>query len=188
MIAGVKYESGAVLMELSRLEDARGWTMQTGVPLEMESLGVPAAWPFELISYSREKVLRGMHHQPGLAKLIHVTRGAVHEVVVDLRRESFGLVESYFLHAERQLYVPPWCAHGFLVRPIGPDSYAEVHYRLSGPRNPAAEVQILWSSIDHEWPATDIFLSTKDRAAPTLEMVRDRMWPAEELVSQARGA
>lgn len=185
MMGGVQFESGAVLMELQKQEDDRGWTIQTGVPIELTSLGVPTEWPYELVSYSHEKVLRGLHHQPGLAKIVHAIRGRLHEVVVDLRAESFGAVEEYLLTPEQQLYVPPWCAQGYVVL----DSGAEVHYRLSTRREPAIELTILWSSIDHVWPfdpTAAYFMSNPDAMAPTLAEVRERLWPHVSEAVEAR--
>lgn len=183
MNSAERSESGAVLMELGRQNDSRGWTMQIGVPAELEALDVPSAWPYEIVSYSYEGVLRGLHHQPGLAKLVRVTSGAIHEVVVDLRRDTFGAVEEYLLNPSRQLYVPPWCAHGFFVYPTG----AEIHYRLSCRRAPESEVEIHWRSIDHVWPSDHVFVSDKDSQAPSLEEVRERLWPGHARVSEARG-
>ncbi len=82
-------------------------------------------------SRSRQGVVRGMHFQPGMAKLVRCARGAIFDVVVDLRRGSptFGQWEGFELDDESHhaLYCPDGFAHGFCVL----SEIADVVYKTS---------------------------------------------------------
>ena len=123
-------------------------------------------------------VLRGLHFQANPAaqdKLVRVTRGAVFDVAVDIRRGSatFGKWAGLVLSAEQwnQLLVPKGFAHGFVA--LEPDS--EVQYKLSAPYRRDLSRAICFDDPDIaiEWPmpAADITLSDLDRAAPPLAAI-----------------
>lgn len=120
----------------------------------------------EYRAYSKELVIRGMHHQLGVSKFVRCCSGAVIDYVVDLRAASFGVVDVIPLHGSPTspyLLVPPWCAHGYAS--LVP---SEMHYLIEGPYNPDEEVSILWSSIDAVWPFRDPILSDRDTRGVTL--------------------
>ena len=116
--------------------------------------------------------LRGLHFQAPPAaqgKLVRCGRGAIFDVVVDIRRGSptFGQWEGYELSAENghQLYVPVGFAHGFVT--LEPDS--EIVYKCSDYYAPETEGAVRWDSCGIEWPLPyDPILSDKDAMAPTL--------------------
>jgi dTDP-4-dehydrorhamnose 3,5-epimerase len=128
-------------------------------------------------SRSSRHVLRGLHYQAGSAaqgKLVWVTSGTVFDVLVDLRRNSptFGAWDGYVLNTEThdRLYVPPGCAHGFLVM----SEVADFHYKVTAPYDPAAERSLVWNddSLAIDWPleiGIDPILSEKDKAAASFE-------------------
>src|SRR5581483_8762599 len=70
-------------------------------------------------SRSRRGIIRGMHFQPGMAKLVRCVRGAILDVLVDIRPESdsFGRWQAFELSDENhhQIYCPDGFAHGFCV-------------------------------------------------------------------------
>src|ERR1700742_1152212 len=108
--------AGAWLIEADRHEDERGWFGRTFCAREFESHGLDATVAQTSASWNRRRgTVRGMHWQAPPseeAKLVRVTRGAICDVIVDLRTlRSFGVE----LSADEgiALYIPPGCAHGF---------------------------------------------------------------------------
>lgn len=126
-------------------------------------------------STSARGVLRGLHYQfppAPQAKLVRVTRGAVFDVAVDIRRSSptFGQWRGFELSQgeHRQLWIPEGFAHGFLALTNG----AELQYKTSAPFSAELDRAIRWDdpTIGIDWPVTDTapLLSAKDASAPTL--------------------
>ncbi|MGJ7582374.1 dTDP-4-dehydrorhamnose 3,5-epimerase [Variovorax sp. RHLX14] len=119
-------------------------------------------------SRSSKGVLRGLHYQirKPQGKLVRVTRGAVFDVVVDIRRSSatFGKWVGVELSDEKnnQLWVPPGLAHGFLVL----SESADFLYKVTEYYSPEDERSILWndSAIEIDWPlcGSEPVLSAKD--------------------------
>lgn len=124
-------------------------------------------------SKSKKGVLRGLHYQiqHPQGKLVRVTQGSVFDVTVDMRRSSpyFGQWTGVELSAEnqRQLWIPPGFAHGFLVT----SDWAEFLYKTTDYWHPAHERSLLWSdpAIGIKWPlASPPQLAAKDAAAKSL--------------------
>jgi dTDP-4-dehydrorhamnose 3,5-epimerase len=124
--------------------------------------------------------VRGLHYQlPPMAqaKLVRVTRGAIYDVAVDLRRRSptFGRHVGSIISAGawNQILVPVGFAHGFCT--MAPDT--EVLYRVSNYYSPANERGLLWNDealgIDWPVPAGSAILSDRDRANPCLADITD---------------
>jgi dTDP-4-dehydrorhamnose 3,5-epimerase len=131
--------------------------------------------PFVQDNHSKSKkgVLRGLHYQiqHPQGKLVRVTQGSVFDVAVDLRRSSpyFGQWTGVELSAEnqRQLWIPPGFAHGFLVT----SDWAEFLYKTTDYWHPEHERSLLWSdpAIGIKWPlASSPQLAAKDAAAKYL--------------------
>ena len=101
---------GPVLIEPVSHGDRRGFFQETYRKGVFAELGVHEEFVQDNHSRSRRGVLRGMHFQPGQAKLVRSVRGAVLDVVVDIRpgSPSFGRWEAFPLDDEthHQLYVP----------------------------------------------------------------------------------
>jgi dTDP-4-dehydrorhamnose 3,5-epimerase len=123
------------------------------------------------VSVSARGVVRGLHFQRpphAQGKLVQVLRGAVHDVVLDLRDGSptCGRWASMRLGGDEatQLWVPPGFAHGFQAL----DNETIVSYFLSTPYEPSAEGAFhpLSPSLGIEWPLADVRLSPKDADAP----------------------
>jgi dTDP-4-dehydrorhamnose 3,5-epimerase len=137
----------------------------------MREAGLADEWVQDNQSRSSHGVLRGMHFQPGMAKLVRCSRGAILDVIVDIRPESpqFGRWEGFELDDEthRQLYVPDGFGHGFCVL----SESADVLYRCSAYYDPAAEAGFRFDDPDVgiEWPAgIEYETSERDRSAPLL--------------------
>jgi dTDP-4-dehydrorhamnose 3,5-epimerase-like enzyme len=118
-------------------------------------------------SVSRAGVVRGMHYQPGLAKLVRCSSGAIADYIVDMRERSFGVVDVVHLtcREDAYLYVPPWCAHGYAALVD-----AEVGYLFND--EVRETIRLLWSSIDAAWPFRHPILSALDAEATPLDVFR----------------
>ena len=122
-------------------------------------------------SRSGRGVLRGMHFQPGMAKLVRCAGGAIFDVLVDIRPGSpgFGQWEGVELDdaSHRQLYVPDGFAHGFCVL----SETADVLYRCSAYYDPELESGFRFDDpqVGIEWPSgLELTTSERDRSAPLL--------------------
>jgi dTDP-4-dehydrorhamnose 3,5-epimerase len=126
-------------------------------------------------STSINSVLRGLHYQlppAAQAKLVRVTRGAVFDVAVDIRRSSpsFGVWRGFELSESNrhQMWIPEGFAHGFLTL----TETAEVQYKTSLPYSPGLDRAIAWNdpAIGIEWPLgeADPIMGVRDATAPTL--------------------
>jgi dTDP-4-dehydrorhamnose 3,5-epimerase len=176
--------AGLVLVELDAFTDARGRFLETFQRTRYRELGIGIGFDFvqDNFSSSVRGVLRGLHYQlvHAQGKLVHVTRGEVFDVAVDLRvgSPSFGRWFGVTLSAEnrRQLWIPPGFAHGFLVT----GDEADCAYKVTAAYAPGDEHAIRWDdpALAIEWPAATgggaPMLSGKDAAAPTLAEARAR--------------
>jgi dTDP-4-dehydrorhamnose 3,5-epimerase len=168
---------GVVLIEVDVFGDHRGRFMETFRRDRYRDLGVGIGLEFVQDNYSRsaKQTLRGLHYQLAhpQGKLVHVTRGSVFDVAVDIRRGSpafgqwFGTILSEENH--RQLWIPPGFAHGFVVT----SAEADFVYKVTATYDPTDERSIRWDdpSIAIQWPLEgEPLLSARDRAAPLLEL------------------
>lgn len=163
---------GAWIIDLERREDPRGWFARTFCRREFEAHGLEPVIAQANISWNARKgTLRGMHYQvPPAAetKLVRCTRGALWDVIVDLRPDSPTFLRHFGveLTAEngRQLYVPELFAHGFLT--LADDT--EVAYQVGEFYTPGAERGIRHDdpALGIEWPAPVAVISEKDAAWP----------------------
>jgi len=124
-------------------------------------------------SMSAKNILRGLHYQIQQAqgKLVRVVSGEVFDVAVDLRKSSprFGQWTGVTLSAnnQRQLWIPPGFAHGFVVT----SDKAEFLYKTTDYWAPEFERSLMWNdpAIGIEWPITEApVLSGKDQVAKLL--------------------
>jgi dTDP-4-dehydrorhamnose 3,5-epimerase len=169
---------GVRLFEVDVHEDDRGSFAELWNVRDYGRHGLEATFVQDNLSRSREGVLRGLHFQNPRpqAKLISVLKGAVFDVVVDVRAgsDTFGEWHSTVLSAEnaRQLYVPEGYAHGFLA------TSGEVlfHYKCTDFYHPEADQTIRWDDprLGIDWPVDDPIVSEKDAAAPPLDEMPER--------------
>jgi dTDP-4-dehydrorhamnose 3,5-epimerase len=170
---------GLVLIEPEVHGDERGFLVETFRAETWLELGVDMQATQENHSRSGQNILRGLHFQtsPGQAKLVRCMRGRIWDVAVDLRRHSdtYGQWEGHELDDEhhRQFLVPVGFAHGFCVL----SDVADVAYKLSTLYDPATEAGIAWDDPDVgvEWPVSDPILSERDKTAPRLSEIADRL-------------
>lgn len=164
---------GLVLLEPVVHGDTRGFFIESYRANVWAEHGVTDTFVQDNHSRSARGVLRGMHFSVGAgqAKLVRCARGAILDVIVDIRpgSDSFGGWEGVRLDDEdhRQLYVPDGFAHGFCVL----SEVADVVYKVSTYYDPAAESGFRFDDpeVGIGWPG-DLELSTsaRDREAPLL--------------------
>ncbi len=137
--------------------DFRGFFFESWNRFTFNGLGIDVDFVQDNHSRSGRGVLRGMHYQVGESvqgKLVWVTSGEVYDVIVDLRLSSptFGQWCGHRLdaHAHHRVWVPPGCAHGFLVI----SETADFHYKCTEAYAPARERILRWndSRISINWP------------------------------------
>lgn len=162
----------AYLVELEKREDERGFFARTWCRKEFEAHGLTARLVQANLSFNKKRgTLRGMHYQVAPypeAKLIRCTRGAIYDVIIDLRPDSptHGQWFGVELTAENRLmlYVPEHFAHGFQT--LTHDS--EVFYQVSEFYAPAAERGVRYDdpAFGIIWPLPVAVISEKDRSWP----------------------
>jgi dTDP-4-dehydrorhamnose 3,5-epimerase len=164
---------GPILLAPAVHGDHRGFFLETYRRNAYAEAGIADEFVQDNHSRSGHAVVRGMHFQPGMSKLVRCTRGAIFDVVVDLRRGSptFGEWESFQLDDENhhQLYCPNGFAHGFCVV----SEVADLVYLCSDYWNPSAELGFAYDDPDVgiEWPALELVASERDANAPTLDEI-----------------
>ena len=169
---------GTVLIEPVVHGDARGFFLETFREDALAGLGIDVDFVQDNHSRSRQGVVRGMHFQPGMAKLVRCARGAILDVLVDVRRgsPSFGQWEAYELSEDNhhQLYCPDGFAHGFCVL----SDVADVLYKTSAYWDPQLEAGFAHDDpeVGIGWPAgLELIASARDGAAPRLAELGDRL-------------
>ncbi|HJO25096.1 MAG: dTDP-4-dehydrorhamnose 3,5-epimerase [Myxococcota bacterium] len=170
---------GVILVKPEVHRDARGFFVETyREPLYREN-GIPERFVQDNHSRSARGTLRGLHAQSPnpQGKLVRCVEGAVWDVSVDVRlgSSSFGRHVAAELTAENfhQLYVPPGFLHGFVVL----TEVAQVEYKCTAAYDPTADFGVRWNDpeLSIPWPIETPLLSDKDRRAPLLSEVRDRL-------------
>jgi dTDP-4-dehydrorhamnose 3,5-epimerase len=169
--------AGAFLVEIEPIEDERGFFARTWCAREFETRGLNPRLVQCSVSFNRGRgTLRGLHlqHAPHQeAKLVRCTRGAIFDVVADLRggSPSFGRWYGAQLSQDNRamLYIPEGCAHGFQT--LEPDT--EVLYQMSEAYHPECAGGVRWDdpALAIAWPIANPVMSERDRTLPGLERV-----------------
>jgi dTDP-4-dehydrorhamnose 3,5-epimerase len=167
---------GAFLVETRSFEDERGSFSSDFDAEAFAARGLCRTWSLWSRATSRTRgLLRGLHFQAAPyeeTKLVRCARGAIFDVVVDLRPESrsYRRWASVTLEAAggRSLYVPAGCAHGYQT--LADD--VEVHYLISAPYHAALQRGLRWDdpTLKIGWPLPELVrTSPRDAALPFLE-------------------
>jgi dTDP-4-dehydrorhamnose 3,5-epimerase len=158
----------ALLFTPDVFTDARGFFKEAFSAEKYRAFGVHTTFAQDGVSLSVRNVIRGMHGDRRISKLVQVLRGEVFDVIVDAREESptYGQWESFRLSESNhlQLYVPAGFLHGYLV--LSED--AVLLYKQSAPYDPAYEFNIRWNdpTLAIAWPlAHEPILSERDQAS-----------------------
>ncbi|KKR22099.1 MAG: dTDP-4-dehydrorhamnose 3,5-epimerase [Candidatus Moranbacteria bacterium GW2011_GWA2_39_41] len=160
---------GAYIIKPKVFQDERGFFMETYSEKDFKAAGIDANFVQDNHAMSVTKgVLRGLHFQlPGhtQAKLVRVTKGAVYDVIVDLRKDSqtYGKWEAFELTAKNfwMLFVPRGFAHGYCTL----EDYTEFQYKCDDFYAPTQDSGIAWNDPDLKiyWPIEEPILSEKDQ-------------------------
>ena len=166
---------GAFIIDLERREDSRGFFARAFCQHEFQDHGLKPIIAQANVAFNHKKgTMRGMHFQfPPVAetKLVRSTRGAILDIIVDLRPES----PTYLQHVAveltedngRALYVPERFAHGYQVL----RDKTETSYQVGEFYAPGSECGLLYSDprLKLEWPLPVAVISEKDERWKTLE-------------------
>lgn len=160
--------AGVFEIRLSPFRDDRGYFMRAFDEQLFRNKGLNVVWPQENHSFTKKKhTVRGLHlYIPPHCeiKMIRVIRGAIFDVVVDLRKDSqsFARWQSFILKDEdfKCLYIPAGCAHGFCTI----SDATEMLYKHEKRFSSAIDSGIRWDDPDLgiHWPTTDPIISQKD--------------------------
>jgi dTDP-4-dehydrorhamnose 3,5-epimerase len=164
---------GAFVIDIERRDDERGFFARAWCKEEFEARGLSINLVQANIAFSkRAGTLRGLHYQlkpHEEVKLVRCTRGAVYDVIVDLRPESSTYLQwvSMELTADNRtmLYVPEGFVHGYQTL----TDNTEVLYQVSHMYSPESEGGVRWDDpgIGIEWPKIDSrIISEKDQSWP----------------------
>lgn len=164
---------GAFIIEVERIEDERGFFARAWCRNEFRPRGLESQWAQSNISFNWKKgTLRGMHFQVAPheeVKLVRCTRGAIYDVIIDLRPNSptykqwIGVELTATNH--RMLYVPKGFAHGYQTL----ENDSEVFYQASEFYAPECERGIRWNdpAFGIDWPDAETrVISSKDAHWP----------------------
>ena len=172
---------GPMLVKPRVFGDERGFFSETYRRNVFAELGIAEEMVQDNHSRSSRNIVRGMHFQigEGTSKLVRCARGAIFDVVVDIRKgsPSYGEWEGFDLSEENMhaLYVPVGFAHGFCVT----SEIADVMYKQSNYYEDARERGITYRDPDVgiEWPVPvdDLIPSQRDKEAPTLREVESEL-------------
>jgi dTDP-4-dehydrorhamnose 3,5-epimerase len=168
---------GAFLIDLERREDSRGFFARAFCQKEFAAHGLKSTIAQANVAFNIKKgTLRGMHFQfppAGETKLVRCTRGAILDIIVDLRPESVTYLQhiSVELNEENQrsLYVPERFAHGYQALRDNTDT----SYQVGEFYTPSAESGLLHNDpkLNLEWPLPVTVISDKDRKFALLEEI-----------------
>ena len=165
---------GVYVIKPQVFQDERGFFLETYSQKEFQKQGIEANFVQDNHSKSVKKgVLRGLHFQNppyAQAKLVRVAKGAVYDVILDLRKNSptFDQWEGFTLSADNfeMLYIPKGFAHGFCTL----EDNTEFLYKTDEFYVPESESGIIWNDPDLKinWPISEAEIILKDR---------DKNWP-----------
>ena len=161
--------NGPKLIKSKIFKDNRGYLRETF----RNNLIKNQLFPFDVMSFSKKNVLRGLHLQTNKsqAKIITVTFGKIFDVAVDLRKNSgtFGKYVSVVISdkSDFSFYIPKGFAHGFLCL----TNKCTVNYKCSQYRDPKSEKTLSWNdkNVKIKWPTKNPILSSKDKFGLNLE-------------------
>lgn len=165
---------GLYVVQSGVIRDNRGFFAETYSKNMYREAGILGEFVQDNLSESAKGTLRGMHYQiepDAMIKLVRCLRGAIYDVVVDLRRgaPTFGKWWGCELNDRNALalWIPAGFAHGFLAL----EDASLVHYKCTAHHVPAAERSVSYAcpKIGIRWPSPPALISKKDAEAPCLD-------------------
>ena len=171
--------AGVFLVRPEAFEDERGFFTRTWTAEAMAAAGLDARLSQTSLAWNRTRgTLRGLHFQAEPyqeAKLVQCLRGAIHDVVVDVRPGSPTYLRWHAVRLEagalEQLYVPAGCAHGYLT--LAED--ALVQYHITEAHSPSHARGLRWDdpALRVAWPFAPVQVNRRDREWPLLDPARN---------------
>jgi dTDP-4-dehydrorhamnose 3,5-epimerase len=172
---------GAYIIDIDRKEDPRGFFARSFCQKEFEAYGLKPIIAQANVAFNHHKgTMRGMHFQyPPTAetKLVRCTRGAILDIIVDIRPES----PTYLQHVaveltednHRGLYVPERFAHGYQVL----EDKTETSYQVGEFYAPGAESGLFYNDprLGLKWPLPVSIISEKDEAWKHLDEIEPEL-------------
>ena len=157
-----KFTDGPKILKTNIFRDNRGFLKET-----FQNKILKDKFPFDIMSFSKKNVLRGLHLQTvnSQAKLITVTYGKIFDVAVDLRKNSKTFSQHVSLTISHDddfsFYIPEGFAHGFVCL----SDKCTVNYKCSNYRHSKSERTISWDdkNLNIKWPIKKPILSEKDK-------------------------
>jgi dTDP-4-dehydrorhamnose 3,5-epimerase len=168
MVAEKTFIEGLLVIKPKVFEDARGYFFESYNEKLLQAEGLHANFVQDNQSLSQKNVLRGLHFQaPPYAqgKLVRVIKGAVLDVVVDIRKNSKTYGKHFALELTEQnktmLWVPEGFAHGFVT--LQNDTI--FYYKCTNYYNKESEGCVMWNDaqLGINWNVSDPLLSAKDK-------------------------
>ena len=163
---------GAYVVDIKKISDDRGFFGRSYCKKEFENLGINKPIVQVNVSANKKKgTLRGLHMQVEPAaetKLVRCTRGAIFDVLVDLRPDSETFLQWVGVELNARdytmLYIPEGCAHGYLTL----EDDTDVMYQVTAYYTPEAEKGFRWNdpTFNIDWPLEPVVISSKDQAQP----------------------
>lgn len=167
---------GLFIVQPKCFEDARGYFFESYNENEFKKSGLNLNFVQDNQSLSQKGVLRGMHFQNpphAQGKLVRVIKGAVLDVVIDIRKKSTTFGKSFAIELNEQnktmLYIPEGFAHGFLTL----EDNTIFFYKCTNFYNKASEDCILWNdpALNINWGISNPLVSEKDSLAKPLSEI-----------------
>ena len=172
---------GAFIIDLERREDARGYFARAFCQKEFAEHGLKPVIAQANVAFNRSRgTLRGMHFQFPPApetKLVRATRGAILDIIVDLRPESETFLEHVAVELSAQngraLFVPERFAHGYQVL----EDETETSYQVGEFYAPETEGGLRYDDprLELEWPLPVTVISDKDREWKPLDEIEGEL-------------
>ncbi len=164
--------AGAYVIEPERHQDSRGYFARTFCEAEFKAFGLETRTVQCSVSFNRRKgTLRGMHYQvPPFeeVKLVRCNRGAIYDVIIDLRRDSPTFKKHFAVELDEQngkmVYAPAGFAHGFQTL----EAETEVFYQMSQVYSAEHSRGVRWDdpAFGIRWPDENRTILDRDRNYP----------------------
>ena len=167
MIVKTKFKDLFIVKNKSH-KDKRGYFKELIIEKKIKK-----RFPFNVMSFSKKNVLRGMHLQTkkSQGKYISVIKGEILDVVVDLRKNSKTFKKKFITRLSeknsKSIFIPPGFAHGFYT--IAKENY--IIYSCTNYRSKTHEISLNWKDedLDIAWPCKKPIISKKDNEGMTLK-------------------